>query len=415
MTLAAINTIAGPGVHCEASDELSKLTGKSGDLSIRVALAGNDNHTPQVPAAILSGVFAAESDALDIYTEITLRDAEFRRISEHRRKLYEQASRAAEMLGIAPLPRLAAAAPAQSLARPRIVVADGTSVAVRTAASGGTGVLLIDKRRMPSLATVGDHYDFAIDGLLNTAAAGHPVPVANPNGHMVMRSLPISVFGILPLTDCAMLHKAGRAQLTATVFMPATSAPAGHDSSPLTALMRKVRVLGSGRIHLRLPAKSSILAATSADWVARAAQSTPPLSDYWAVLPDLSRRLAAALHLAAAVDDVIPSGITSVAMERAIAIIEDCVVPIAHSLLAPVSTTEVERDARRVIAFLRQNSSITHPIFERRTLVRSWQRSISVARLDAALTLLADAGLLHALHGKGGQRFEVASAVLVAT
>jgi len=54
-----------------------------------------------------------------------------------------------------------------------------------------------------------------------------------------------------------------------------------------------------------------------------------------------------------------------------------------------------------------------HRLFERRVLVRSWQHSMKVARLDAALDLLQQVGLLVALdQGAGGQRFEVATAVL---
>ena len=95
------------------------------------------------------------------------------------------------------------------------------------------------------------------------------------------------------------------------------------------------------------------------------------------------------------------------------------VVPAAQAVLGPISTNPVERDARRIIAHLRTATSADYRTFERRTIMRAWQKTMPVPRLDAALGLLLKAGLLAALDktdaGKaGGQRFEVAEHVYAA-
>lgn len=191
--------------------------------------------------------------------------------------------------------------PAQLGPRPRIVVSDGAASAVRAAAASGTGVWLIDGRRMPSMANVADFYDTATAELLNNAAAGHQIPIADPNsGRIVMRAFPASVVGCLHVADCAMLHHAGPAQFAGTVFLPAAaSAPSVGDDTALIALMRRVHSIGESVTTLRLPAQADALVTATAAWAALAGQTMLPLSDYLAGLPDLTRRLAALLHLAA--------------------------------------------------------------------------------------------------------------------
>jgi hypothetical protein len=224
----------------------------------------------------------------------------------------------------------------------------------------------------------------------------------------------------LRVADCATLYHAGTAQLMATAFVRATSAPAAGDSTTLIALMRRVRAFGDNVTTLRLPAQTDALT-TAAAWAVLADQALSPLSDFLAGLPDLVHRLSVLLHLAAAAggDGQPAPEISPATVKRAAAIANTVVLPVAQAVLGPVSTPEVERDARRVIAHLRETTSPAHRQFERRPLLRAWQNSMSTTRLDAALALLQEAELLVPLDkidgGKsGGQRFEVAPAVLEA-
>jgi hypothetical protein len=225
------------------------------------------------------------------------------------------------------------------------------------------------------------------------------------------------VVGALSVADCATLHHAGPAQLLGTVFMPETPAPAVGDSAALVARMCRVRSIGDGVSMLRLPAPMDALVTASAAWAARAAGTQPPLSDYWTGLPDLARRLAALLHLAAAGGNGhLAPQIAPATLRRALALIDACVVPTARAVLGPISFGEVERDARRLIGHLRTIASSHNRVFERRPLMRAWWKSMATPRFDAALDLLQQIGLLVALDkvdgtGAGGQRFEVAASV----
>jgi hypothetical protein len=415
-TLAAIGAVTGLAVHCEPVD------GMPGTLSLRVALLTVERRLPLVPAPVLAAAYAAENDALDAYNAAVQRDVAQRRLASDRRRLHEQATRAAAALGIVPPPPLPDAVQAQPGPRPRIVVADGAGAAVRLAAAGGTGILVVDERHMASLANVAGHYDTATDAILNTAAAGHPIPVADPISHRVMmRRFSASVIGALTSAECGSLHEANAAQLTGTVFVPAAPTSAAGDSTALITLMRRVQIIGGDGTALHLPVQDNALATAAAAWAALAGEALPPLSDYLAGLPNLVHRLAALLHLAAAAggDGQPAPEISPATVKRAAAIANAVVLPVAQAVLGPVSTPEVERDARRVIAHLRETTSAAHRQFERRPLLRAWQNSMSTTRLDAALALLQEAELLVPLDnidgGKGGgQRFEVAPAILEA-
>jgi hypothetical protein len=170
-------------------------------------------------------------------------------------------------------------------------------------------------------------------------------------------------------------------------------------------------------LALRLPAKARHSQVTAAGtWDRLAAEALPPLSSLLANLPDLARRLAAGLHLVATADaGGKPSPeIPPAAMQRAVKIVDDCVIPFARAVLGSVSTPAPERDGREIIAHLRETASGADPVFERRPLMRAWRRRMPVKRFDAALELLQQERLLVALDkvdGKGGQRFEIAGAI----
>jgi hypothetical protein len=413
MTLASLAAIAGATLGCEPGDG---MPGNPGVRSLRVALLAQHRHASWVPEAILAGALAVENDLVDVHQVELRQAAEQRRAAAARRRLYEQVYRAAAVLGAAlpqPLPDVV---PAQPGPRPRIVVCDGADSAIRAAAAGGTGLLLIDERRMASMFGVAGFYDRPTGATLNALAAGHQVAVENPKGGRTeMRSLPISVIGTLTLADCALLHKAGRLEFTGTVFVAAAPPPAGGDGTALEELMRAVRPKGGDPVKFRLPADDT-LKATAASWAARAAGTEAPLCDYLGVLPDLARRLAMALHLAAAAgaDGGFDREISHATVKRAVTLVDTVALPLAQALLAPISIGQVERDARRVITFLRETTSGANNALKRRALVQSWQHSMPVPRINAALGLLQEAELLVAVDEKGGPGFKVDAAVYAA-
>ncbi len=418
MTLAAIGAVAGPNLRCEPVDDVEGMMGDG--LSLRVAALAPDRRSPLVPAPILAAAYAAENDALDAYQKNVEQVAALRRAAEQRRRLHEQAVHATTMLGMPSPPPLTVDVPDRIGARPRIVVLDGAGVAIRTAAAGGTGLLVVDEQRMPSMARVAGFYDLATEKLLGALARGDQVPVVDPAGRTLMQSLPASVVGGLTTPDCTTLHEVSAAAFVGTVFVPAVPPPIAGDGAALVALLCRVRAMGDDAIALRLPAQANTLATAAAAWAALAGHALPPLSNYLAGLPDIVRRLAALLHLAAAAggDGQPAPEISPATVKRAVAIVDAVVLPIAQALLGPISTSQTERDARRVIAHLRETTSAAHRQFERRPLLRAWQNSMSTTRLDAALALLESAGLLVPLDkvdgGKGGQRFETAAVVYAA-
>src|ERR1019366_5143284 len=119
----------------------------------------------------LGSVYAVENDRLDAYHDAVRQVAEQRRAAEQRRRRCEQAARAAAELGIVLSPPPPDAMPAQLGPRPRIIVCDGAGSAIRVALAGGTGVLIVDERRLAWAAHVGAFYDLPTDRLLNALAA----------------------------------------------------------------------------------------------------------------------------------------------------------------------------------------------------------------------------------------------------
>ena len=410
MALAAVAAVAGPAVRCEVGGDRG-LIGTTNDTALRVALIAADRRAPLVPSAILAGAFAAENDLLDRYAEAEALDAEHRRAAAERRRLQAKAAEIAITLGAPPPPPLTEAAPAQCGARPRIVVRDGAAAAIRLAAAGGSGVLIIDERRMTSMAGVAGFYDGPTETLLTDCARGDHVPIVDPkSGRTEMRPLPASVVGVLTNADCASLPEVAAASYMATAFVPAVPAPTG-DSASLVTLLRHVGAIAEDAVTLQMSAATLTGAAEA--WAALAASTQPPLSDYLAHLPDLARRLAAMLHLVAAAggDGKIGPAIQPATVKKAISIINVCLLPTARAVLSPVSTAENIRDARRIVAHLRATTSPQKPRFERRPLLRSWQDSMPTARLDAAIALLEVEKLLTAVEKTGGQHYDVALAV----
>ncbi|MBI2714342.1 MAG: hypothetical protein HYX37_07795 [Rhizobiales bacterium] len=418
MALAAIIAVAGPHVSFPADDKLKEILPAKG-LSLRVVALTEERRSSVVPAALLAGLYGAENAAIDAYLIAVEGSAAQRRASTKLRALHEQATQAAAALGIKPPPPFAEDAPIHGLARPRIVLAHGAHSAIIEAAAGGTGTLVIDDRWMKSMSNVGNNFDEATDALLTALSLGHQIPVPDPDGRNTMRALPASVIGQLTAAECATLHKAGRDQFAGTIFVRAATAPVNADSSGLITLMRRVHGMADVPVALKLSEKARHrLAPAAGNWASLAAAALPPLSDVLAGLPDLARRLAAALHIVAGAgsDGKMTAEIPLSTVKQAATIVDTFVAPVAQALLGSLSTAETERDARRMVRYLREHTSRTNREIERRPWMRAWQKSMPITRFDAALALLQQAKLLTPLdkvEGKvsGGQRFEVAAAV----
>ena len=131
-----------------------------------------------------------------------------RRAAAERRRLHEQAARAAAILGHEQPPALSEQTPAVA-ARPRIVLVNGATSAVLEAAAGGTGAIVIDDRWVKSLLA-GANRDKPTATLLNALSIGHAVPIADPRGRIAMRALPACVIGALAPAECASLHRVKR-------------------------------------------------------------------------------------------------------------------------------------------------------------------------------------------------------------
>jgi hypothetical protein len=360
----------------------------------------------------MSGVLTVEADALAAYHQAVQRAKEKRRAIEQFRKSYQEAKRAAEALGAEPPPTLALADIAELGERPRIAVLDGSAPQIRLALSGNTGVFVLDQRRMPTTSVVNNNHDDA-GRLLNEAAAGYPLAVAGPKGRRDMRSLPAAVVGALRLTDDT-LDRLTAMQLTSTIFVPAVALPVTSERGALVGLMKQVHAFGREAVVLRLPSGVEEFLRAAESWTLLAATCSPPLSHYYACLPDLACRLAATMHLAstAANGSGLHPHIPPAMVKRAVAIAERFVKPVGRALLEPASAAQDERDARRIIAYALKVASPDNPSFDRRPLLRSKAKSIpSAQRLDAGLRFLRTAGLIAPIGASKGQRFEVSSEI----
>ncbi len=415
MALAAVSAIGGPSVRCEPRGDLRNLLGNVSDTALRVALVRPDHSGSLVPSAILAAAYAAENDALDRYEAADQVELERLRAAAGRRRLHAQASEIAAALATPPPPPLIEVMPARSGVRPRIVVINEASAAVRAAAAGATGVLLIDQRRMPSMTRIGGFYDTETELLLAALARGDSVPIADPkSGRTQMRSLPASVIGGLIPTDFLLAHEVAAESLLATAFVPLSAPlPPTGDSTDMVSLLRPLGDLaGNVAVTLMFAASVETLTTAAERWTTLAAAAQPPLSSYLAHLPDLARRLAAALHLVtrSGGDGKLAREIPATIVKSAVALVDSLLLPTAQAILSPVSTTDAIRDGRRIIDYVRAKTSPRDSL-ERRRLLQSWQHSMPTVRLNAALTLLEAEKLLTATEKSGSKQYQVSADV----
>lgn len=405
-TLTAITAVAGNGITCAIEKPPLGLS-MSGGLPLRLAVVAEERMSTLVAPCILGAIYAAESDAFDAYAAEVQQIDRAHRSNAQRHRIREQAAQAGIDLGadIPPSDAIRKKAPP----RPRIVIVNGAAAAVRAAAAGGTGVLAVDDRRLPWLANVGNNPDFGTDSLLNTVAAGYPIPVEDgTTGRVNMRSITVGVVGALDLGACDTLYKCDKAQFAGTIFMRSAIPPSNGNPAKLDALLRRVRKLGLEGLTLRL--RGDAFASAAEAWTTAARGVQPPLADFLAGAPDLVRRLAVAMHLTVMNGSAASCAIPAKTVANAVRLVDSAVLPVARAILEPCSTPQAERDARRIIGHLRTHFSQVDRVFERRPLLRAWQRTMSAVRLDRALALLVEAELLADMDG-GNRVFEVVDAV----
>ena len=169
---------------------------------------------------------------------------EFGAYCHYRRRLHDQAVTAATLLGIAPPAPWIEELPVKSGPRPHLVLRNAASSAILAAAAGGTGLLLVDDRAMPSMSSVGSNFDKDTDRLLNALSLGLDVSVEDPvSGRTSMRCPPAGVIGVLAEPEWSSLYKATGRQLLATIFVAAAPPPIVSDASNLASLLHKVGIM----------------------------------------------------------------------------------------------------------------------------------------------------------------------------
>jgi hypothetical protein len=413
MALTMITAVAGPNLTC--APHAAPLRAELGDalgLGLRVCTVAAHSGLSCVPPAIIAAALGVQNDLVDRHRGAVDCAKEQRRAAAQRRAAHAEAAVLAARLGHPAPPPLTESRITGPGAAPRIVVDDGAASAVMKAAAGGTGILLIDERRMPSIATVGTG-DPATAGMLNHFARGHAVPVTDgESGRTTMRSPPVAVLGTLTEAECGGLQRATSAELLGTVLVPGAPPPAGGDSRPLVELAQQVRALIEAPVELRFSASALTILTTAAEFWAKCG-GAPPLSEYTCQLADLVRRLAASIHIvtAAGGSGALGAKISAATVKRAVGLIDGIVTPIAQAVLQPVSfASEIEADAAAMTSFLRRHTSLQSPEIEK----RQWYRgcAIPVARFDAAVALLQSLKFVVSAETKGkGEWFEATAAV----
>lgn len=358
--LALTAAAAGHGVHLG--------TGKNGEGSsaaLRVAVIGAERQLPRTVAPVLGAAYALEQEDVRRWTAEKLKLDLLGAADAARRRAYQQMLTHAGMLGLAEVSAnldLPTASPSAVVPRPRLVLRDpGQKDVTRALEAAATGVLLVDGRRMPTMAGFGVNYEDATAAVLNTAAAGHPLELADPRlaGCIRMRPVVVSTIGMLTIVDICSLHKAKPAMLAATVFVPVEeNSKVGSTADSVTVLtevLRRVRALTTkaqdtgSTLRLSAPARK-ILEQAMTRLTHASSGTLPPLANYYASAADLVRRIAVGLHVldhAARHADRLSAEVGKDTVLRAINFAEQCVLPAARSALTAASVVPEVRNARR--------------------------------------------------------------------
>lgn len=228
-----------------------------------------------------------------------------------RRRLHQQLAANAGLLGLAELPdslNSMIVAASSAVPRPCFVLRNPVQTDVRRGLeAANSGVLIVDGRRMPTMSGFGVNYDEVTSSLLNDAAAGRPLELADPRntGCIRMRPVVVSAIGTLSTVDIFGLHKTGPTGLAATVFVPAEEKSNPHPADAVMAaadILVRVRALAANpqdagsRLRLSAAARKTLEQAEGR--MARASAAVlQPLAHYYAAVADLVRRIAVGLHI----------------------------------------------------------------------------------------------------------------------
>lgn len=331
-----------------------------------------------------------------------------------RQRLFRQTRAQAGLLGLEGLSEILDCTTAATLTlppRPQFVLRDPVQTGVkRCLEAAASGVLIVDGRRMPSMAGFGVNYDTVTSKLLNDAASGRALELADPqtDGCVRMRPVSVSAIGVLTKLDTFSLHKAPAAALEATLIVPAEEKSEPSESANAVAaasdILARVRAVAANTqdamSSLRFSAAAGkILEQAKARFARASAAVRPPLAHYNAAAADLAYRITVLLHLldhAASQADRISAEIGKDVAKRAIDFVEQTALPVARCILAPASAAPEVRDARKVLSLAQQRTSVASPLLARRAAVLSFQYSMSVAALDRAIRRLVADGLLEA-------------------
>jgi hypothetical protein len=405
--LAVTAAAAGHGVQLGADKN-----GVGSSAALRVAVIGAERHLPQAVMPVLQAAYALEQEDVRRWTAEKQKIDLLGAADAARRRAYRQMWSHAGMLGLAEVSDrldLPTASPAAVVPRPRLVLRDpGQKDVMRALEAADTGILLVDGRRLPTMSGFGVNYDDVTAALLNSAAAGHPLELADSRlaGCIRMRPVVASVIGMLTIVDICSLHKTKPAMLAATVFVPVEEnskiRPTTDAVTALTNILGRVRALTTNAQDTRAPLRLSaparkILEQMKTRLTHASTKVLPPLADYYAGAADLVQRIAVGLHVldhAGSQADRLSGEVGKDAVQRAVDFVEQCVLPAARCALAAASVAPEVQNGRRIISFAQLYSSVEHSQLVLRDIGRILKRTMTTAEFDCAIRRLVLDGLL---------------------
>lgn len=430
--LLATTAAAGAGLQLENGETTNS---EGGSIALRVAVVGEERNLPRMPVAmLLRAAYALEARDVLRWSEAKQRADMESAPGVALRRLYRQALASAGILGagLSGAVALTLTPTPNTPPKPCFVLRDPVQTAVKRGLEAASrGILVVDGRRMPTMAGFGVNYDGQSAQLLNDAAAGRALELSDPQteGSVQMRPVAASVIGTLSIGDSFGIYKAGPDALAATLLVPApekTSSEPPADSGMIAFdILARVRLLTSALEDNQPPLRLSATARKALNQArlkyVHASHSMPrPVSQYYTAAADLVRRVAVGLHVldhAVRKAEKMSVEVGKEVVLRAIDFVEQCALSSARNILAPASVGSTQRDATRILSFAQQRTSRAYPELARRDVIRSFQRTMSVAAVDQAIRLLvADELLAAPTQGSpsGGQVFQVHEAVFMA-
>jgi hypothetical protein len=404
--LTAVSACAGHAVEIEADT-------RNVPAVLRTAIIGDQAGLLPIIAPLMDAVYRVQNAEIDAWH--LRRDTGNLAIEQATKKLRIQLATAAHFLQ-APAPESASLSRTSATSKhpPNFICRNSTWSKVLKAA-GTKGHLLVDDRKMPTVAGWGYNYDTDTAASLSASSRGEPFEVTTTTGHTTVRPVPVSVIGPMKPEDAYWMYRPECAHLAATLFVYAET-PFTLETEFCHTILQRARSLGAeGSVHrVHLSSKASKIFqkfSVASDMV------LPPLKDFLAGVPDLSLRTALAIHIArwaAGLDAELPPEISEETMRQATSFIRDVAIPHGQQFLGLASVPPVIIVARRIVSITQQTVSAGDAgEFFRRAAVTALQNAHFITDIDEALRLLEDLGLLVPVAidrtaPKGGPRYKVA-------